>query len=46
MNLNFVANLIPQNDDPITAKIKETIDFQKSYADEEYRSEHGQDYDE
>lgn len=46
MNLNFVANLLPQNDDPITHKIRETIDFQKSYAEEEYRSEHGQDRDE
>lgn len=37
--------MIPEEIDPVVIKIKQTIDFQQSYADELYRSTNGEDYD-
>lgn len=45
MNLDFY-NKKENEENVLCKKIQDTIDFQKSYADEEYWSEHGQDYDE
>lgn len=44
MNLDF-APKTTEIEDPITKKIRETIEFQKSYADELYRSNNWEDFD-